>query len=471
MHKVVSLLASLGPDERDRFRDYLRSPYWVTHKGLVDLYQTFLPFLEGERKDPPADQELFAAFFQEGKLDKKRLSYPLHYLNAELERFLGVEYYRRKGHQKDLNELKALMEKGQDKHLRHRWNRLEKERSQNLQARATYWEEEQELQQLAALEAFKKQDVETYQGCQQKASDHLDQAYFLRRLKMSCERLNEQQIFTSHFHHPFSKQVVLFLEQQDQQDQLDPLTAMYLHIYHMLEEVEEALHFEALCSLIDEQQDKVSPADMREIYLYALNHCIRKFRSGQTSIAKKALHLYQQGIETRILFDGVHLPSRTFTNAVKQALVLRQFDWIQSFIESYRDHLAPESRQDTLFYNLADYYYHLEEYGKVLDQLKQLRFSDLHYHLGSRVLMLKTYYHMEETDALLSLLASFSVYLRRKKELSTPLRRTYLNFCNLLHKVLSLKPSANREKIRDQIRETNPLAERSWLLALVDDRG
>ncbi len=463
MHKVTSLLASLGPDERDRFRDYLRSPYWVTHRGLVDLYQAFVPFLEGERENPPTDRELFAACFQGEKLDKKRLSYPLHYLNVELERFLGIEYYRRQGHQKDLNELKALREKGQEKHFRHRWTRLEKERSQNQQARSTYWEEEQELQQLAALEAFKKQDVETYQECQQKASAYLDQAYFLRRLKMSCERLNEQRIFTSHFHHPFSKEVVLFLEQQDQ---LDPLTAMYLHIYHTLEEAEEESHFEALCTLIDEQQDKVSRADMREVYLYALNYCIRKFRTGQISIAEKALHLYQQGIETRILFDGAHLPSRTFTNAVKQALVLRQFDWIRSFIESYRDHLAPDSRQDTLFYNLADYYYHLEEYGKVLDQLKQLRFNDLHYHLGSRVLLLKTYYHMEETDALLSLLASFSVYLRRKKELSTPLRRTYLNFCRLLHKVLSLKPSADREKIREQIRETNPLAERSWLLAI-----
>jgi hypothetical protein len=463
MHKVTALLASLGPDERERLLDYLRSPYWVTHAGLVDLYRAFLPFLEGRRTDPPTDQELFAAFFNESSLDKKRLSYPLHYLNVEVERFLGMEYYRRQGHQKDLNELKALMEKGQDKHLRHRWSQLQKERSGNLKARAAHWEEEMELQQLAALEAFQKQDMEAYQKCQQKASTYLDQAYFLRRLKMSCERLNDQRIFSTAFHHPFSKQVVRFLEQQEHRD---PLTAMYLHIYYTLEEMEEESHFAALCALIDEHQQRISPTDMREIYLYALNHCIRKFRSGQTSIASKALHLYQQGIETRILFDGDYLPSRTFTNAVKQAIVLRQFDWIKSFIESYRDHLAPESRQDTLFYNLADYYYHLEEYEKVLDQLKQLRFSDLHYHLGSRVLMLKTYYHMEETDALLSLLASFSVYLRRKKELSTSLRKTYLNFCTLLHKVLSMKPSADREKIREQIRETNPLAERSWLLAI-----
>ncbi len=462
--KLLSLLKTLDSTELKRFSLYLESPYWVRYEGLLPLLQAFIPFLLGEQSTPPAEVELYKLVFPGQPFDRKRLSYPLHYLDRELERFLGLEFYQKQGFQQQINTLKALSNRKQEKHVRRSRTRLEKARSEFAQHQETYWQEELELQLLSGQEAFQNGDIAGYHKFNQQASDCLDELYFLRRLKFSCERLNDQRIFSISFDHPFSEEVIRFLSRRPG---LQPITAMYFHIYHTLVGENEDFHFDSLLNLIQEHQHKFAQTDMREVYLFALNFCIRKFRGGLKDFADKALFLYQEGISSGILFDGLYLSSRTFTNAIKQALVLGKYDWIENFIDEYGEKLAPNNRRDTLCYNLADYYYHIQQYDQVLDQLKLLRFSDLHYHLGSRVLLLKTYYQMDAMDSLLSLLASFSIYLRRKKELSQGLKRTYLNFCKLLHKVLILSPSDPKERIRKEIQETTPLAERAWLNELV----
>ncbi len=98
-----------------------------------------------------------------------------------------------------------------------------------------------------------------------------------------------------------------------------------------------------------------------------------------------------------------------------------------------------------------------------------MEFSDLNYQLGSRVMLIKTYYELEEIESLLSSLASFRNFLRRNKKISQPLRRPYLNFCNLLHQILR-QNHKQPSQIEQSIRESDFLAERAWLLRLFDEQ-
>ena len=105
-----------------------------------------------------------------------------------------------------------------------------------------------------------------------------------------------------------------------------------------------------------------------------------------------------------------------------------------------------------------------------MSHLSQLNFSDLFYHMGSRTVLIKTYYESEEIESLLSLLASFSNFLRRNKKIAPGLKKTYLNFCNLLFNILKNNPK-KRDRIKEEIQSTQPLAERSWLLKVWGEQG
>ena len=182
------------------------------------------------------------------------------------------------------------------------------------------------------------------------------------------------------------------------------------------------------------------------------------------------LNLYIKGIENKSLFDGGYLSHWTYSNVVKLALRLQRFEWTETFIKEQAIRLAPHVREGTEHYNLAELFYHKKDFDAVLDHLNLLHFTDLQHHLGSRVILLKTYYELAEEESLLSLLSSFSVYLRRNKKISTPMKKTYLNFCNLLHQLLRRNPK-KWEVLGEEINHTQPLAEKTWLLQLWKDNS
>jgi len=147
---------------------------------------------------------------------------------------------------------------------------------------------------------------------------------------------------------------------------------------------------------------------------------------------------------------------------VKLALRLKEYEWIKRFIYDMV-HLLPESFQsDALHYNLAETYYYTKEYDEALHHLNQVHLSDLNYHLGSRVLLAKIYYEQDLEEPLLSLIASFTIFLKRNKKLSNTLKMTYLNFCTLLFQILKRKPN-KWDEIKGHIAETALLTDRTWL--------
>ena len=85
--------------------------------------------------------------------------------------------------------------------------------------------------------------------------------------------------------------------------------------------------------------------------------------------------------------------------------------------------------------------------------------------LGARVLLAKIHYETGAEEALLSLLASFTIFLQRNKQISRSLKRAYLNFCQLFARMLRTPP-AKMDHIIQTIQTTQPLTDKEWLLRI-----
>ena len=90
-------------------------------------------------------------------------------------------------------------------------------------------------------------------------------------------------------------------------------------------------------------------------------------------------------------------------------------DWTKEFIEKFKDYLHPEVVENAYTYNLASYYYSTNQLDKVLDLLVKVEYTDIQYSIGAKSLLLRTYYDLEENEALLSLTRSFKQYLKRNR--------------------------------------------------------
>ncbi|MCB9265234.1 MAG: hypothetical protein H6558_09435 [Lewinellaceae bacterium] len=462
--KLIELLQTFDAGEWRQFEDFVASPYFNSNGNLVKLCRFLSKYAPGFSSPSLTKEKAYRAVFPGSPFDGRQMGYLMNYLIQLAEDFISVQYYRQ-------HELKAKMDvlaEYSRRKLEKHYNFLYRKASEELEASrpdAGQFEYRYTLAELAS-QHFIRQRVRSFDPTLQNTVDMLDELYFLKKLKYSIEMLNRQAIVSANYELSFIDEVQNYLIGKKE---LRPLIDIYLHIYLTLAK-DSGEHFTTLIQLIEKHSENIDLAEKRGIYLYAINFCARKIRQGKDEYVPVVLNLYLRGIRDKSLFEDEYLSHWTYTNVVKLFLRQRDFEQAEGFIKTYSDNLSPRSREDALHFNLAELYYQKEEYGEVLSHLSQLNFSDLFYHMGSRTVLIKTYYESDEIESLLSLLASFSNFLRRNKKIAPGLKKTYLNFCNLLFNTLKNNPK-KREKVKDEILQTQPLAERSWLLRVWEEQG
>jgi hypothetical protein len=100
----------------------------------------------------------------------------------------------------------------------------------------------------------------------------------------------------------------------------------------------------------------------------------------------------------------------------------------------------PESvRENAFIYNLASFYYEKNEYKKSLQSLHEVRFTDTAYHLGAKVILLKSYYELKETEPFYALTDAFQIFVKRNRQLSDYRKTAYLNLLKITKRIYKLR--------------------------------
>lgn len=465
--KLIEMLESFSSQEMQRFVEFVSSPYYNKNEDLI----RFVQILQKTHPDFPADkvkkEKVFQKLFPGQPFDKKELAYNMNYLLKLGEQFLAAEHYQLRPYLGDFHLLEEFSQRKLEKHYNFLYNKTATQLSDyqtNGQNQSSFFQRYQ-LAEIASNH-FISQSVRKFDPNLQNSADALDEFYFFQKLKYTCEMLNRQAIISGNYEIKFIDEIEPYLSKNSG---ASPLIAIYLRIYQSYSNPDNEKSYEALLKLIKEHAPTIDKALLREIYLYALNYALRKTRTSP-EYRIKVLDLYVEGIENRALFEGEYLSHWTYSNVVKVALRHRSFEWIKEFIEEHKQFLSPQFREDAYHFNLAEIYYRHKNLDKVFDHLNQVHFSDLHYHFGSRVMLIKTYYEQDELEPLLSQLASFSIALRRNKKISSQLKASYINFCNILNQILR-RNRKKREKIKESIDTLKPLVERTWLQQVWEGEG
>ncbi len=464
--KLFDLLRSLDKAEFRRFKSFTASPYFNKNEDLTMVLchvEHLAPNFDPHQLDR---KKLFLALYPNESYDPQKITYLMSYLFRLGEQFLSIERYQKEEELVQCYALDQYVDKGLDKHYHYLFKKCKPRILENEPEDGSNFYH-QYLFSKVSVDHFYSKRIRKFDPSLQMVSDHLDQFYFFHKLKYSCEMLNRQTILAAEYQPKFIDEVRGYLLKQSE---INPLIETYLRIYLCLSKPEEEQHFEKLMGLIDQYAQCFKSNIRREIYLYALNYCAPKIRTGTEKYLPIMLDLYIQGIKNRALFDGQYLSHWTYANVVRLALRLQKYQWAEDFIKKNTTSLSPMMRADAKHYNLAELFYHAKDFDQSLYHLNQLQFTDLQYHLGSRVILVKLYMEQGNEEPLLSLLASFSVYLRRNKKISVQMKKTYLNFCNLLHQILRRNPM-KWERLGEKIRETQPLAERAWLLKVWNEKA
>jgi hypothetical protein len=254
---------------------------------------------------------------------------------------------------------------------------------------------------------------------------------------------------------------------------------VYYHILRLLLEPEEEAHFLSLKSVLKEYEDLFPRDETRYMYLYIRNYCIHQINKGNREYQPELFNLYNYLLETGIIFEGQYISQWDYRNIVLAGFRMERYDWTERFIYDYRDYLPPDDRHNAFNFNLAVLHYVKRSYRKAVRVLQSVHFTDVYYAMVARSLLVKIYYETEEYESLFALLESFSVFLKRNKKLSSYQQEIHLNLIRYVRKLANMKmkreasisavTKRQAQQLREQIEETEAIANLPWLERKVDE--
>jgi hypothetical protein len=240
----------------------------------------------------------------------------------------------------------------------------------------------------------------------------------------------------------------------------------------MLESPRETGHYFRLKELLDIHRSSIPRRELRILYNYALNSCVRQINIGKSAFYQEIWELYKLLLAEGILLQNGQLSQWSYSNIITSAMRLRAYEWTEDFIHNYKDFLPEEVRENAYSYNLAALYYERGDYTRALHLLFEVEFTDAFYHLSAKIIQLKVYFHLRETEAFFSLVEATRHYIARNRQLSEYQKRSNTNFLKLVNRLFQYlvrtewKPiqGKEREKFAAAIEQTQPLGNKSWLL-------
>jgi len=371
--KLISLLNCFSSRDWSKFSDFVNSPFFNKRKDLIVLTE-YLKGLAPEFTETNLEKTaVFKAIYSDQQFDERQLGYVMNYMMGLVEKYLGWKKLADNENFLEIQTLNTLSEFQKEGHFQHVYKRVKKNLSKKAPNSVTHFYNQFLLSDIAS-EEFSNRKIRKFNDHLQDTVDRLDEYYFLNKLKYTCIMMDWQYLIADQYEINFIEEIKKYLEGKI----LPPEIKIYLQIVHMLTSDKPESYFNELVHLMKKHFHLFSKNEMKEIYQNAVNFCARKIRAGEEIYLSKTLNLYVDGIEVGVFLENGTLSPWTYTNVSKLALRLQRYEWIKEFIFQNKDLMHPDFRENTFAYNLSELYFYTNQYDKALEQLTQVKFSDLH---------------------------------------------------------------------------------------------
>lgn len=465
---LLHLLRKCNTRERTRFREYVASPFFNKHHKLKELLDYLLQSAPHFQTPALEKTLVFAHLYGAEPYDEFRINNLISDLLQLYYDYLAFRAYDEKKSLQQSLLVSALLE-------REEWQLAERQlkKWKDLQSKTSlrhfqYFDDLYEFHESSDILFLSKARRE-YDPHLQEKSAALDHSYALNKLRIACDMASRNVVTNSQY----ACRLLDSLLNAFAGDPGLPVFEVYRKTLLMLQNEGDERHYFELKELLSEHLSAIPNDELNTLYQYALNYCIRQINSGQTRYYPEILDLYRVLLERRIIFRNGSLSHWTYKNIITVAIRLGEFNWAETFIHQYRNHLQEDVRHNAFAYNIASLCYARKDYAAALRHLHNVEFSDPSYHLGAKIIQLKSYYELDEEEPFYSLSDAFRQYIRRHGELSDYGKKANLHFLKMAQRVFQLRNKQNilsdaafrkeRDDLYLRINTLDPLANKDWL--------
>lgn len=437
---LIKVLISFSKKKMTKFKSFAHSPYFNKHKDVSNLVSYLDKVYPNFSEKKCNRATIFKNLFPTLPHNQKKLAVVFTYTFRLLEHFLKTEQVLKNDlMHSDLLLLQASRE-NENNILLNKYYR-ENIKGVNLfinklhQLKPT----NHEIELLNELDKTSLTLGHTDNPFLNNKQYLFDTFYLIEKFKDACELIQRSRITKNSFSPtPLLTAATTLINENKIDTSRSSSLELFYDLYLMLKNEDIGIYENFLVAL-EKKESEITTEETKAIYNHLLNFCIAQANSGKQNFLQKLFNVFKIQLKKGFLFKNNIIAEWHYKNIVTTGLRIEEFSWVKEFIINNKKHLHPSVEENAYTYNLANYYYHLEQYNDVLKLLLQVEYTDMRYNLDAKSLLLRTYYDMEEEEAFISLTDAFKQYLKRNKTINNIQKIGYYNLLKLIRSMFKLK--------------------------------
>ncbi|MEL7121447.1 MAG: hypothetical protein AAFO07_18510, partial [Bacteroidota bacterium] len=451
--KLIKHLTTLSKKERERFRLFVISPYFNQHQKTIELLELIYDHLERPIDIMPTKKELFNKLFSGQQYDEQQVHNILSYLKKIYHKYLAQRHFEESTLLDELHTVEQAYDLKQYDLMNNRAKQLEKKLKQSKHRNSEYYHTNYRMNHVLGFYYANYIDRTKSETLQKMLFD-LDNYFLIEKLKNCCHLVANSILLNTKYDYGLFNELVNYVETNKAKFDEDPVVIMYYTILMSLLDERNEKHYEDMKAMLNEKIASLSDSDANLLYSFSYNYCIRQINQGKVVYQRELFQLYQKGLENGLLLPGGIISEWDYKNVITLGSKLKEFDWTEDFIESYKEKLPIRQKENAYRFNLANFYYNQKKYEDTLHTLQHVQFTDVKYHLNTTFLILRSHYDLKNYESSLATIDTLRVYVLRSKKMTSDQKKEYTNFLRLAKKLVQIQINAqvytkkkNQEKI------------------------
>jgi hypothetical protein len=461
--KLYRALTKLSGHELNRLHRLIISPYFNRNEAIINLFEWIKEDLQNPIVQPPTKVSLWHICYGEEEYNDGRF----RKLQSDLLKLIEQYYAQQAYESNPIHQAKYLMETIIERDLESLQTSAIKTAGKLAEVQpyisASYYFFKYEIERNIYL-LTRNETERSSKSNLENIVKNLDKFYLAEKLRYSSFILTHQHFAAVNYKMLFTDDIIEHVKNNDYSDV--PPILIYYQILLSYKEPGNKNHYEVLKGYLKNYIHLFPEGEAREILDAVLNYGIIRMNAGEEIYVREVFDMYKQSLDNKLLLVKGQIDPFSFKNIVTAGLRLKEFDWVEEFINKYSQSLDDKFRENAVTFNYAQYYFYKKEYQKVIEQLSKVEYEDFTYSLNSKTLLMASYYELDEMEALNSFLDTFRLYIDRNKKLTQGKGKHYKNTIAIVRKLAKIVPGNIKEinKLEQEVLSAQGVVSKNWIL-------
>lgn len=458
--RLIVLFEILTKSEIRQLDKVIRSPLFNQKELLIHLFE-YLAECLNHQAVLPSKEDIFQKIFPKEPFDPIKLRWMLSKLTKVIEKFLAYQEFFSDQVSVKTKIATAYRKRELERHFQTTIQEAEKAQENTPFQNAAYFRNRYEIQM--EKYNFTSKGARSSSQYFQSITDNFDIFFLATKLRQGCISISLQSVYNAEYDLGMLPEALQFVKRNDMLN--IPAIGIYYYCYHALVYLNEEDYFQRFKKMLFAYGTQFPIDEIQDLYLLAVNYCIRRLNEGEKRYAQEGLDLYKVGLESKVILKDGKLSIFAYRNVIAMGLIIKDYEWVETFLYAYKSALDRKHQKSIFNFNLARLEYARGNYDKAIELLNQANYKDLLLNLSAKAMALKIYYEQGAFRLLDAHLHSMKTYIVRKKVIGYH-RTNYLNLIRYTQKLIGLNFYDKQAvaSLKESIEEEKSISEREWLL-------